>query len=421
MRNEIKSLVEKIKDYELKYNSDKSRDIKQQLEFFLDELFREVDNENAEENTYILRNILPITTKIFDGFGVSSRLLEEPQMKVSKSIWGILLENNLIKRSNIKSLDYVINPKNKDLEKIFKNIVGTDELRPIMTGINYEGNFATGTDAHKLLHLEGKRVGDFNDGVYKLISKVEKDYLKSGLDASFTFDEYYKSTFGAEIEGKYPNYIAVVPKFYIHKKTFDLHYLNDVVKTIYKNKLANTITNQVVFEFNTKDGIYRIGVNAEFLSDVCESLIMAGENLVNFYFNEPSKAIVIFSKNKEFPTEKNAQDFFMRNTFCITMPVMIGYGYQNKDEDENLKFYPLIKYNDVYDFDITIGDSPSYNLIQGENKTNSKKETKTESKSDTYRQLIEGYELALEIETDKKKIKMYRDLIEGYELALELE
>jgi hypothetical protein len=37
-------------------------------------------------------------------------------------------------------------------------------------------------------------------------------------------------------------------------------------------------------------------------------------------------------------------------------------------------------------------------------------------------QSINGrYELALELETDEEKIKMYNDLIEGYQLALELE
>jgi len=43
------------------------------------------------------------------------------------------------------------------------------------------------------------------------------------------------------------------------------------------------------------------------------------------------------------------------------------------------------------------------------------------SKAQMYQDLIEGYELALEIETDEEKIQMYKDLIEGYELALELE
>ena len=39
----------------------------------------------------------------------------------------------------------------------------------------------------------------------------------------------------------------------------------------------------------------------------------------------------------------------------------------------------------------------------------------------TYQDLIEGYELSLEIESDEEKIKMYGDLIDGYKLALELE
>ncbi len=420
MRNEIKSLVEKIKDLELQYKSDKSLATKKELEYRINDLLRYVDKENSEENTYILKNIFPIITTIFSGFGISEMLLEEPQMKVSKSIYGILLEKNLIKSSNIKALDYKINPKNKDLEKIFKNIVGTDNLRPIMTGLSFEGNFVTGTDAHKLLHLEGERVGDFKDGTYKLISKVEKDYSKSGLDATLTFDKYYKSTFGAEIEGKYPNYIAVFPKSYTHKKTIDLHYLNDVLKTIYKNKLTNPVTNNVVFEFDTEDGVFRIGFNAEFLSDSCESLIMAGENLVDFYFTIPSRAIVILSKDKEFPTEKKADTFFRNNTFCLVMPVMIRDSYRTEFQEVELNGFPLIKYNDVYDLDIRIGDSPSYNLIQGENKTNTKKETKTESKADLYKQLIEGYELALEMETNKEKIKMYQDLIEGYKLLLDL-
>jgi hypothetical protein len=44
-----------------------------------------------------------------------------------------------------------------------------------------------------------------------------------------------------------------------------------------------------------------------------------------------------------------------------------------------------------------------------------------ESKSSMYQELIEGYELSLEIESKEQKIEMYRDLIEGYQLALELE
>jgi hypothetical protein len=99
--------------------------------------------------------------------------------------------------------------------------------------------------------------------------------------------------------------------------------------------------------------------------------------------------------------------------------------YYGKELEENLFNYPLIKYNDVYDFDIKIGDSPSYNLIEGENRANSKKEAKTqaktESKADLYKQLIEGYELILETESDKNKRKLYKDIIEGYKLVIDLD
>jgi len=43
------------------------------------------------------------------------------------------------------------------------------------------------------------------------------------------------------------------------------------------------------------------------------------------------------------------------------------------------------------------------------------------SKLQMYNDLIEGYELALELESDEEKIQLYNDLIEGYQLAMELE
>jgi hypothetical protein len=49
------------------------------------------------------------------------------------------------------------------------------------------------------------------------------------------------------------------------------------------------------------------------------------------------------------------------------------------------------------------------------------KPVKKTSKKELYKDLIEGYELALELESDENKIQLYKDLVEGYELALELE
>lgn len=424
MTNEIKTLIENIKNFELKYNSDKSKESKKELEHLIvyvsKQLVKGVANkQEIEQNTYIISNILPIVTKMYDYY-LSTELLEIPQVKLNKSVWSILKNNNLIKKSNIRPIDYEISPYNKGLEKIFKNIVSDDDLRPSWTGINYEKGTATGTDGMKLLHLVSKGENESTyKGNYYLYSDIEKTYInekKKNRDVPNSLNEYYELK--GDIGQRFPDWKIVLPRDYAFYKEFDLDYLNAILLTIYKNKLSNPITGIVAFEFDTQEGKFYIGFNAELLSQLCESMIMAGQNRVNFYFSSSSRGVVLLNVNLKYPKSKN-EKFFMDNNFGLIMPVLI-----NLDKDyieENLKIKPLIKYNDIYDFDIRIGDSPSYNLIEGENKPNSKKEAKTESKSQLYNQLIDGYELSLEIETDKQKIKMYGDLIDGYKLALELE
>jgi hypothetical protein len=420
MTNEIKSLIEKIKDSELKYISNKSKENKKELEYLINEVYNELVRGTAtklqiEENTYIISNVLPIEIKAFNGsWYISSLLLEIPQVELNTSVWSILVKNNLIKKSTAKRVDYTISPFSTGLDKIFKKIVSQDDLNPKMQGINYEDGTATGTDAHKLLHIVADNNSQVNyetNGNYYLVSDMEKIYNK--LETDITFKKYYQNV--GEIDQKFPKWLPIVPQDYEFYKSFDLDYLNSILLTLSKNKVVNSITNAVVFQFDTKDGSFNIGLNAEILSDLCEAMIMAGERMVNIYFSSPFRAVVIMSDNIKFP-KKATEDFYIKNNFGLIMPVRLDEGSVNESYNQ-----PIIKYNDTYDFDIRIGISPSYNLIQGQNKTNSKKESKTESKSDLYRQLIEGYELSLEIETDKKKIKMYEDLIEGYELALELE
>jgi hypothetical protein len=420
MRNEIKSQIEQIKDSQLKYSSDKSKENRKELEYLISQVYDELvrgtaTKEEIEENTYIISNVLPIEIKSFNSsWQINLHLLEIPQVELNKSIWSILIKGGLIKKSTAKRIDYTISPFSTGLDKIFKKIVSDDDLRPSLTGINFENGTATGTDANKLLHIVADNNSQINyetNGNYYLVSDMEKVYNK--LQPNETFKEYYGKV--GDIGQKFPNWIKIVPQDYMFYKSFDLGYLNEILLTIYKNKLANSITNAVAFEFDTKDGKFHIGFNTELLSNLCESMIMAGERMVNFYFIYPTKGIVIMNQQITFPKVAK-EDFYMKNNFGLAMPVMLDESSVNEGVN-----YPLIKYNDTYDFDIRIGISPSYNLIQGENKTNAVKENKTESKADTYRQLIEGYELALEIETDKKKIKMYNDLIEGYEIALELE
>ena len=135
MRIEIKSQIEKIKTKALEYQSTKNKLIKNQLERLLDEIINDIDKLNSEENTYIISNILPIINKIFNGFSIGTLLLEKPRIKVSKSIWSILINDDLIKKSISKPIEYTVSPFNTGLEKIFKDVVSKDDLRANLTGI----------------------------------------------------------------------------------------------------------------------------------------------------------------------------------------------------------------------------------------------------------------------------------------------
>ena len=108
MRKEIKSQIEAIKDAQLKYSSDKSKENKQELGYLISQVYNELvrgtaTKEEIEENTYIISNVLPIEIKSFNGsWYISSILLEIPQIELNISVWSILIKNNLIKKSNIK-------------------------------------------------------------------------------------------------------------------------------------------------------------------------------------------------------------------------------------------------------------------------------------------------------------------------------
>jgi len=94
-----------------------------------------------------------------------------------KSFWQYLKENNKISNYHLKPIDYKINPSDKGISKIFKKIVWQfDNLRPTMSGVNFEGNRIIGTDAHKLLHITGKKDGKFEDGIYCLSDYCKKKY-----------------------------------------------------------------------------------------------------------------------------------------------------------------------------------------------------------------------------------------------------
>ena len=135
---------------------------------------------------------------------------------------------------------------------------GNDDLRPVMSGVFFqfspEGLIFVATDAHKLVKyarndVKASQVADF------IMPKKPLNILKSILGASdaeikidyndanatFSFENYILTC--RLIDGKYPNYEAVIPKENPNKLVIDrTQFLNSVRRVaIFSNKTTHQI------------------------------------------------------------------------------------------------------------------------------------------------------------------------------------
>ena len=254
---------------------------------------------------------------MYKGGGSAKNLLSSRADKVAKK------EKSLnLKAYNVPSVPYEINPLNEGLDEIFQDIVGKDELREAMSGVDFVENTATGTDAIKLLHLVGKREGKFKDGNYYLFSTMENEWSKNKiLSKEMSVAEYYKQR--SLIDQRFPNWIAVVYDSFDYKQEFNLPTLYDIVNSLVVSKLLNKEYYGIIIEFKTKDGAYEIGFNAKNLRNLIKSLIMAGITDATGYFNAPSRGVTILDSSLKFPNKNKRDEFFMENSFGLVMPIMI--------------------------------------------------------------------------------------------------
>jgi hypothetical protein len=202
-----------------------------------------------------------------------------------------LKELSDFKYSVPKELEIKFNPTDKNLWNILKNIVGKDDLRPLMTGINLDDSGATATNAHLLIHLPGN------------------------TDKKGIYDIY-----GREIEGNYPQYKAVIPRY----KNEDLINVNVAelynLSKIYKKSIINNYGN---IKFKTKD--QDIVLNNELLYKFTEALLKIKNNGWKAYITAPNKAILfIYDNNTETQTD---------DVIALQMPIIANfennYGYIN--------------------------------------------------------------------------------------------
>ncbi len=227
---------------------------------------------------------------------------------------------------------------------------GNDELRPVMSGVfcefNSEGVTFVATDAHKLVRFKQANLkSDINSSF--ILPKKPINLLRtivSGLDDVITL-EYNETNakFKSEnlslscrmIDGKYPNYSAVIPQDNPNKLLIDRQsFLNSVKRvSIFSNKTTHQIrlklsrnhvqvsaedldfSNKAVEKLNCQyEGEeMEIGFNSKFLTEMLSHL---ETEEINLEMSMPNRAGILLPHHEE----ENEEDILM-----LVMPVMLNH------------------------------------------------------------------------------------------------
>lgn len=226
---------------------------------------------------------------------------------------------------------------------------GNDDMRPVMSGVYFEVNEDNirfvATDAHKLVRYGRRDVAGGQSAAF-IVPKKPLNLLKGILNAVkadvkleynennavFSFDNV--TLMCRLIEGKYPNYEAVIPKENPFKLTVDRLDLQNSIKRV--SIFANKTTHQVRLKIGGSElnlsaedldfaneaqerltctyagDDMEIGFNSRFLSEMLTNL--DSEN-INIEMSAPNRAGII----TQVEGESDAEDILM-----LVMPVMLN-------------------------------------------------------------------------------------------------
>jgi DNA polymerase-3 subunit beta len=204
---------------------------------------------------------------------------------------------------------------------------GNDDLRPVMSGVFFQfakdGLTFVATDAHKLVKYSRTDVSATNEAEFIMPKKpltllkgilagsdsdVTVEYNES--NARFTFDNV--ELICRLIDGKYPNYEAVIPKENPNKLTIDRsQFLNSVKRvSIFSNKTTHQVRLKIAgseLNISAEDIDYsnkaeerltcayqgddmQIGFNSRFLSEMLNNL---NANEVQLEMSLPNRAGIL--------------------------------------------------------------------------------------------------------------------------------
>lgn len=222
--------------------------------------------------------------------------------------------------------------------------VGSDDLRPVMCGlytkIGTDGITFVSTDAQKLVCYKIADVKAKTESSYiipkkplillkntSITGKVKSEYNNTNVSFSFGNTKIVSRL----IEGKYPNYDAVIPKDNPNKLTIDREkFLNSIRRvsvfsnktthqvrlTLKKNKLnimaedldfSNEATEDIKCQYTGTD--MEIGFNSKFLNEILSNI--EGDEII-LELSTPNRAGIVL------PAEKG-EDLLM-----LVMPIMLN-------------------------------------------------------------------------------------------------
>ena len=225
---------------------------------------------------------------------------------------------------------------------------GNDELRPVMSGmyceLSSEQTTFVATDAHKLVKHNRTDVSSNNSTSF-ILPKKPLNILKNNLDddtevnleyndtnALFTFNNI--TIICRLIDGKYPNYDAVIPKENPNKLTISTSELLSSIKrvSIYANKTTHQIRFKVAgseLQITSEDLDFankaeerlscqyegedmEIGFNSKFVIDMLNNI---GAEMISIEMSAPNRAGIILPLDGQEEGE---------NTLMLVMPVMLN-------------------------------------------------------------------------------------------------
>ena len=414
----LNGIIEEINNRVLIYKQNKNANSRDSLDIVVSDGYRFINsnkafapnNENDKFSKKVREELFPLVIEANYLLPMSSKITigsldwidETDFIKYLPKSYLEYIPKKQIKNVKVKQVfssdkPYPINPYNTALQSVFENWLGTDDLRPVMSGIYFDEYGATGTDAHALLHLVGKKEGNWSYGIYQTDKRLIKNY-SSYTDSSKkneTFSEYEKKK--RIIDGKYPNYSAVSNINDSEVFTsLDCQTMLDVCKTIADNKLVDMTTYQLAIRYGDK----LAGFNVLFLEKTFRTWLELGVDKVdmwNIKGDDYSKRPFLFTKKDEVKDGyvNNQQDI----SYSLISPVML---WSNEIRDNNT-FINVIDENNI---DVIVGGSPAYRF--GTNKEN--------TPTSDLEALISDLEMSMEYMTaiDKKNA---RELISDLKLA----